>query len=315
MLLVGTAAASLLVGVRDVSFDAVVAGDPEAWRLLVISRIPRLLSLLLAGSAMSVAGLVMQTLTRNRFVSPSTAGTVESATLGTLVAIACFGAASVMAKMAIAAGFALAGTACFVALIRRLPPAETAAVPLVGIMFGGVVQAVAVYIAFRFDLLQSMNVLASGSFASVVAGRYELLFVVGALTVAIYVLADRLTVAGLGRDMARSLGLDHERVLMIGLGLASTVTGVVVVVVGALPFLGLVVPNAVTAIVGDSLRRAVPVTALGGASFVLLCDIVGRVVRAPYELPVGSIAGVVGGGIFLVLLGRSQRRGSRTLAW
>lgn len=304
--LASTAIVSLFVGVASVRPAAILSGDPDTWELLWVSRIPRLLAVVLSGSALGVAGLIMQGLTRNRFVAPSTAGTVESATLGVIVAVVWFGSSSVLIKMLIAVAFALAGTATFLALTRRLGFSDMIVVPLMGIMFGGVIQAVATYVAFRFDLLQVLNTLASGNFATVVRGRYELLLVVGALTCAAYVFADRFTVASMGRDMAVNLGMGYERVMLAGLALAATVTAVVVVVVGALPLLGLVVPNVATALVGDNVRRVLPATAIGGALFVLVCDIVGRTIRAPYEIPVGTVAGLVGGAGFILILTRGR---------
>lgn len=302
------AVGSLFVGVSGLAPADLVAGDDQAWKLLWTSRLPRLAAVLLAGSALGVAGLIMQGLTRNRFVAPSTAGTIESASLGALVAIMVFGGASVLGKMAVAIVFAVAGTAVFMALVHRLRWHDAIVVPIVGIMFGAVIQSVTTWIAFRTGLLQSLNTLGSGNFAVVLRGRYEPLWIVGALTVVAYRYADRFTVAGMGRDLAVNLGVRHERVVVVGLGIAASVTAVVVVVVGAIPFLGLVVPNLVTASLGDDIRRVVPLTAIGGASLVLACDVIGRVVRAPYEIPVGTVAGVVGGAAFLIIATRARHR-------
>src|SRR5690606_8637119 len=127
----------------------------------------------LAGSAMGVAGLIMQGLTRNRFVEPSTAGTAEAAGLGVVVALVWFGSSSILVRMLIAMAFALVATGIFLAILQRIRFQDVILVPLVGITFGGVIQAVASYLAFRFDLLQVLNTLHSGNFASVLRGRYE----------------------------------------------------------------------------------------------------------------------------------------------
>lgn len=300
---------SLFIGVSAVNPVDLVRGDEAQLRVFWVSRVPRLAAILLAGSAMGVAGLIMQSLVRNRFVAPSTAGTVEAASLGVLCATLWFGSTSVLGKMSIAVIFALAGTALFLALVQRLRFSDVLVVPLAGIMFGGVIQAVTTYFAFRYGLLQSLDAWTSGNFAATLRGRYELLYVVGALTLVAYVFASRFTVAGMGRDFAVNLGVAYERVLYGGLALVATVTAVVVVVVGAIPFLGLVVPNVVTMLLGDNLRRVLPATAVGGALFVLVCDIVSRTIRYPYEIPVGTVVGVVGGLIFVVLLVRGRGRG------
>ena len=79
-------------------------------------------------------------------------------------------------------------------------------------------------------------------------------------------------------------------------------TSIVVITVGAIPFLGLIVPNIVALFIGDNIRRAIPWVALLGAGVVLLCDIIGRLVRYPYEVPLGVIMGIVGSLVFLILL-------------
>jgi iron complex transport system permease protein len=301
--------ASLFIGVSDLTPLDLLHPDEAQARVFLVSRVPRLAAVLLAGSAMAVAGLVMMHLTRNRFVSPSTAGTTEWAGLGIVVATLCWGGSSVLGKMSVAIGFALVGTWVFLRLLRRLVFSDMIVVPLVGIMLGGVVSAAATFLAYRFDLLQSMDAWTNGDFSGVLAGRYELLYAVAAATAAAYLFADRFSVAGMGEAFAVNLGIAYDRVVRIGLVLVSVVTAIVVVPVGAIPFLGLVVPNLVTMAMGDNLRRVLPVTALAGAAFVLVCDVAGRVIRYPYEVPVGSVVGVVGGVLFIGLLLRARTRG------
>jgi iron complex transport system permease protein len=301
---------SLLIGVADFSLPALFGGSDGAatLQLLLASRLPRTLALILAGSGMAIAGLLMQMLARNRFVEPSTAGTVESATLGILVVTLLAPGLPVFAKMLISAIFALAGTGLFLAILRRLPHRSTLVVPLVGIMLGGVISAVASFFAYRFDLMQSLGAWTTGDFSGVLRGRYELLWIALALTGLAYVAADRFTVAGLGEDFATNLGLDYRKVLALGLFIVAMVTAVVVVSVGTIPFLGLIVPNVVSLIMGDNVRRSLPFVALLGAGFVLACDIVGRLVRYPYEIPIGTVMGIIGSALFLYLLLRKQAR-------
>jgi iron complex transport system permease protein len=255
-----------------------------------------------------VAGLVMMHLTRNRFVSPQTAGTTEWVGLGIVVATLWLGGTSVLGKMSIGVVFALVGTAFFVWLLQRLVLTDVVVVPLVGILLGGVVSAATTFLAYRFDLLQSMDAWMNGDFSGVLAGRYELLWLVLAATVLAYLWADRFSVAGMGESFAINLGVAYTRVVLVGLAIASIVTAIVVVSVGSIPFLGLVVPNLVTLAMGDNLRRVLPVTALTGAAFVLVCDVLARTIRYPYEVPVGMVGGVVGGVLFVWLLLRARRR-------
>lgn len=301
---------SLFVGVRDVSpFDLFSgASDQRDVMVLLASRIPRTIALVLAGSGMAIAGTIMQMLARNRFVEPSTAGTVESAGLGMLTVLLIAPDMPVIGKMLVAAAFAMAGTALFLSILRAIPLRSILMVPLVGIMLGGMISAVTTFFAYRFDLLQSMGAWASGDFSVVLRGRYEILWVAFALTIAAYVAADRFTVAGMGEAFSSNLGLNYRRVMSLGLIIVSMVTACVVVTAGVVPFLGLIVPNVVSMIMGDNLRRSLPWIGLCGAALVLTCDIIGRVINAPFEIPVGAVLGIVGSLFFLYLLiGRRNR--------
>ncbi|WP_374636615.1 ABC transporter permease [Paracoccus sp. (in: a-proteobacteria)] len=308
VLVTGLAAASLFVGVSDVSLSGILGGQDRDWLVLVESRIPRMLALVLSGAAMAIAGLLMQIVIRNRFIEPSNAGTMESAGLGLLVMALVAPAAPVMVKMAVGAAFALAGTALFLAILRRVPLRDPMLVPLIGILLSGVIYAGTAFLAYRFDVLQSLLAWTQGDLSGVLRGRYELLWLGAAVAALAWVAADRFTVAGLGRDMASSLGLAHGRVVALGLTIVALVTAVVVVSVGRIPFLGLIVPNIVSLALGDNMRRAVPWVAVSGAGLVLVCDILGRVIRAPYEIPVGTVMGLIGSAVFLVLIIRGGRR-------
>ena len=300
------AVVSMFVGVSDVSLSGLLAGDGHAWDIFWISRVPRTLSIILAGMALSVAGLIMQLMVRNKFVEPSTVGTVESASLGILVVTVFLPGASLFLKMSTATVFAVAGTALFLLVLRRIPLRNTLIVPLVGIMLGGVIAAVTTFFAYRFDLLQTLNSWMVGDFSGVLRGRYELLWIVGALTLIGYLAADRFTVAGMGSEFTTNLGLNYNRVMTLGLIIVSLISAVVVVSVGSVPFLGLIVPNLVSLMIGDNVRRAIPWVAIFGAGFVLACDIIGRTIRYPYEIPVGVIVSAVGSALFLYLLLRKR---------
>ncbi|UHC19239.1 iron chelate uptake ABC transporter family permease subunit [Methylobacterium currus] len=298
LVLLVLAAASLLLGVGD-------AGGSE---ILLASRVPRTLALILAGAGMAVAGVIMQLVAQNRFVEPSTAGTAESATLGMLLVTLLAPDAPVAVKMLAATATALAGTALFLRVLRAMPLRARLTVPLVGIMLGGVVGAASTLIAYRTDMLQFLGTWQAGDFSTVLRGRYELLWLAAILTLVAYALADRITIAGLGRDAAINLGLDHRRVVAGAIAIVAMITAVTIATVGAIPFLGLVVPNLVATVAGDNLRRSLPLVAVSGAGLLLVCDVLGRVIRYPYEIPVGTVMGVVGSALFLVLLLRRDAR-------
>jgi iron complex transport system permease protein len=298
------ATVSLFVGVSDVSPGSLLGaiGPDRAVQVLVVSRIPRTLALVLAGAALSVSGLIMQMVARNKFVEPSTAGTAESATLGILAVTLLAPGLPVFARMLVAGAFALAGTSLFLMILRRIPLRSPLVVPLVGIMLGGVVGAVTAFFAYRYDLMQSLGAWTMGDFSGVLRGRYELLWVSFALTCAAYAAADRFTVAGMGEAFTANLGLNYRAVVSLALVIVSMVTATVIVTCGMIPFLGLVVPNVVSLLLGDNMRRSLPWVALLGAGLVLACDIAGRLVIRPYEIPIGTMMGIVGSVVFLYLL-------------
>ncbi len=306
--LAALAAASLFVGVSPVRLSALLSGDASGHDLQVLlaSRIPRTLAAMLAGASMAIAGLVMQMIVRNRYVEPTTVGTADSAALGFLTATLLVPGWPMMAKMLVSACFALAGTALFLRILRAVPLRDAFLPPLVGVMLGGVIGAATTFLAYRHELMGTMLAWRVGDFSGVLSGRYELLWIGLAGLVVAWVAADRFTVAGLGRELTTSLGLDYRRVVMVGLAIVAVTSAVVLVSVGIIPFLGLVVPNVVSLLVGDNMRRAVPWVAAGGAGFVLACDIFGRLVRAPYEIPISVVVGVAGSGIFLWLLLRRR---------
>jgi iron complex transport system permease protein len=301
---------SLFVGVSDVSPVSVLTGgaDSDAAFLLVTSRIPRTVAIVLVGASLGIAGLIMQMLVRNRFVEPGTTGVSEFATLGMLVTMVFLPGLAVVGKMGIAAAFGLFGTWVFLRVVRVVPVRQLVLVPLVGIMLGGVVGAVTTFFAYRLDLLQSLGQWSQGSFATIMAGRYEFLWIAGLMVVLAWIAADRFSVIGLGEEFATNLGLNYQRVVAIGMVIIAVITAAVLVTAGMIPFLGLVVPNVVSLIIGDNVRRAIPWVAGIGAVFVLACDLLARTVRMPYEIPLSVIVGVVGAALFLWLLLRRRSR-------
>ncbi len=300
--------ASLFVGVSHVSPSLIWAegGSGPATEVLFTSRLPRTLALALAGAGLALAGLVLQVLVRNRFVEPSTVGTTESASLGILLVMLLAPGLPLPARMAVAAAFGLAGTALFLLVLRAVPQRSALMVPLIGLLLSGVIGAVTTFIAYRTDMLQSLGAWSTGDFSVVLQGRYELLWIVAGLVLVTALFADQITVAGLGRDMAIGLGVNHRAIRALGLVLVALLSAAVIVTVGIVPFLGLVVPNVVSLLKGDNLRRTLPLVCLSGAALVMACDIVGRLVVRPYEMPIGLTMGIVGSAAFLWLLTRRR---------
>ncbi|WP_374198170.1 iron chelate uptake ABC transporter family permease subunit [Microbacterium sp. MEC084] len=303
LVVAGLLVLSLFTGVYD------VVGAEDGGEMFQITRVPRTVALVLAGAAMAMSGLVMQLLTQNRFVEPTTTGTTEWAGLGLLAVMIVAPTAGIVPRMIGAVIAAFAGTMVFFLFLRRVSLRSSLIVPIVGIMLGSVVGAASTFLALQTNMLQNLGVWFAGSFTSVLRGQYEVLWVVLAVVVAVFIAADRFTLAGLGEEVATSVGLDYDRMILIGTGLIAVATGVVTVVVGSLPFLGLIVPNVVSMIRGDDLRSNLPWVCLLGIAIVTVCDLIGRTIIMPFEVPVSLILGVVGAVVFVVLLLRGRRRG------
>ncbi|WP_413518742.1 ABC transporter permease [Psychrobacter glacincola] len=301
---------SLSIGVADFSWSGIFhslinhSANSDS-SLMLVSRLPRTIAIILTGIAMAVAGMIIQVVLKNRFVEPSMVGATQSAALGLLVVSLFFPASALIIKMGVATIAAVFGMMLFMLLIHRIPPTDFLMIPLIGIVFGGIIDAITTFIAYQTETLQMLSVWQFGDFSAVLAGRYELLWFTGVLCIIAYIIADKLTIIGLGDNIALNLGISKRHVTWIGVGMVAMMSAVVVVTVGVIPFIGLIVPNIVSRIMGDKLRRSLPAVALLGASAVLLCDIIGRSIRYPFEVPVATVFGVVGTVIFLWLLLRA----------
>jgi len=294
--------ASLFIGVRPLGWAQLLAGSEEAWLTLTASRLPRLAALVLTGVGLSVCGVILQQILRNRFVEPATTGGLDAAKLGILVSLALLPSATAAGRMAFAAGFCFAASLIFVAIIRRVSVGNTVLVPVIGLMYGGVLSALAEFHAYRANMLQSMQGWLLGDFSRVVQGHYEIVYLILPVVAVTYLYAHRFTVLGMGEGMARGLGLDYAAVAGLGLMLVAITVSTTVITVGAIPFIGLVIPNLVALQHGDNLGQTLPIVALGGASLLLACDILGRLLIHPFEVPIGLTAGGVGGAAFLALI-------------
>lgn len=295
---------SLITGQFDV-----FGGEGENFWMFGITRIPRTAALVLAGASMAMCGLIMQLLTQNRFVEPTTTGTTEWAGLGLILIMWIFPSASLFARMSGATVMAFIGTMIFFLFLRRVSLKSSLIVPIIGMMLGAVVSSFTTYLALMTDHLQTLGIWFAGSFTGVIQGRYELMWIVLGVTILVFIVADQFTVAGLGKDMATNVGLNYALVLFMGTAMVAVATGVTATVVGTLPFLGLVVPNIIALFRGDDLRSNLPWVCLLGIATVTVCDLIGRTIRAPFEIPVGLVLGLVGGVVFVGLLLRQRKKG------
>lgn len=293
----------LLLALISISTGAYsIRENHEGWKMIFITRIPRTLSLMLTGAAMSMSGIVMQLITQNKLVEPTTTGTIEWAGFGLILAYILVPSASLFLRTTSAIIFSFVGSMIFFFLLRNIKLKSSLFVPVLGIMMGAVVSAVSTFVALEFNMTQSLEVWFAGSFAPMQRGRYEYLYFIILITIAIYIYADKLTLAGLGEDVATNLGLNYKKIILWANVLISIATGLVASVVGNVPFLGILVPNLVSMYRGDHLRENLPYTCLLAMIIIMLADIIGRTIIAPFEVPVSLILGSIGSIGFLIIL-------------
>ncbi|MCX5509956.1 iron chelate uptake ABC transporter family permease subunit [Pseudomonas sp. BJa3] len=293
---------SLMVGASEMSWSALLSASDDAWLTLTASRLPRLAALVLTGVGLSICGVILQQIVRNRFVEPATCGGLDAAKLGILVALTVLPGAGATGRMLFALVFCLLASLAYVAIIRRIRFTNLVLVPVIGLMYGSVLSAIAEFHAYRHNILQSMQGWLLGDFSRVIEGNYEIIYLILPIVVLTYLYAQRFTVLGMGEGMATSLGLNYAATAILGLVLVAVTVSATVITVGAIPFVGLVVPNLVALRYGENLKRTLPIVAMCGAALLLACDILGRLLIHPYEVPIGLTAGSVGGVLFLVLI-------------
>ena len=294
---------SMATGVYD------IRGQADGMDMFFITRVPRTAALMLTGAAMSMSGLVMQLITQNRLVEPTTTGTIEWAGLGLLFVYLIFPAPSLVLRMTGAIAFSFVGTMVFFLFLRKVRLRSSLIVPIIGMMLGAVVSAFSTFLGLTFQRTQSIENWFVGSFAPVQVGRYEYLWFIIGVTALIFLYADKLTLAGLGEDVATSLGVNYNRIVILGTGLISFAVGLVTAVIGNLPFLGLIVPNIVSMFRGDDLRSNLSWVCLLGMGTITVCDIVSRTIIMPFEVPVSLILGTVGSVVFITIILKRRRLG------
>lgn len=290
---------SLFIGALDLSPRS---EHSEAWHILRISRLPRLIAIILTGASLAISGLIMQKVSRNRFVSPSTAVTMDAARMGILLAMVLFPKASLFHKALCAFIFSLLGSGFFITLLSQIPLKNAVFIPLLGMMIGSVLDSFTTFIALKYDLMQALGTTLTGSFTYIMQGRYELLYLTAPLLLIAISYTRQFDILALGDDFATGLGIHTQKIAYLGITIVSLLSASVVVTVGTLPFIGLIVPNVVTKLYGDSSRTSILYCGLYGALLLLICDVMARLVIYPYELPVGFILGIVGAISFIVML-------------
>ncbi len=293
---------SLFIGVININLKDIFSLDSTQFEIIMLARIPRLIAIIITGMSLSVCGLIMQQLTQNKFVSPTTAGTMDCAKFGILIALIFFSHSSFIVQALVASFFALLGSFIFIQILKKIKLKDVIFVPLIGLMFGGIISAITSFFAYALNYIQNIQGWLQGSMANIMQGNYELLYISLPLFILAYFLAHKITIVGMGEDIALNLGISYNTILFLGLLIVSIITSVVIVSVGVIPFLGLIIPNLIALYLGDNLKKNLIYIAICGALFLLICDIFSRLVIFPFEMPLSITTGVVGSFIFIFLL-------------
>lgn len=299
--------ASIFIGVSNVSISDILNFNKDKIEILLISRLPRLIAILVAGVGLSISGLIMQQISKNKFVSPTTAATSDFAKLGILFCIMIIPGANIMEKMIVSFIFAALGTVLFMKIIKSIKIKNIVFVPLIGMMLGKIVGSITTFFAYKYDLVQNISSWMEGDMSLVMKGSYELLYLSIPMVIIAFLYANKFTIVGMGEDFAVNLGLNYNFVVNVGLAIVSLVCAVTIISVGNIPYLGLIIPNIVSLYSGDNLKKTLYHTALLGPTFLLICDIFGRIIIFPFEMSISLTVGVIGSIIFLYMIIRGTK--------
>jgi iron complex transport system permease protein len=297
------------------AFDrSIPFGDNVDAQILFVARLPRIIAAALVGAALAAAGVVFQALLRNPLATPDTLGVSSGAALGAMLAItfhfdfALFGLPTVWLSSLLGAVFALA--VVYALATARQRGLSTTVLLLAGVTMTAFLGALILFTQYMADFTETfrtvrwlMGTLDVGSYTQVLAALPMMAAAFGLFAV----LPRPLDLISLGTDAAAARGVNVPRAERLALVSASLATGAAVSISGPVGFIGLVVPHLVRLLVGSDHRLVLPASALLGASFLIVCDLVARAMFAPVEVPVGIVTALVGGPFFLWLLVRSSR--------
>jgi cobalamin transport system permease protein len=277
-------------------------------------RLPRVLLALAAGGALAAAGLAFQTLFRNPLAEPYTLGVASGAALGAVTAIE-LGAGSGLLGLSAIGGASFLGAALVALLILGLAARRrftTSTLLLAGIAMSLTCSALILFLQYRADFTESFRMVRWMMGGLAVVGYGEVLWLAPWVVLGVGVLLSLrwdLNLLLTGEEVAASRGVDLSRVRWLVLAAASAMVGALVPVVGPIGFVGLIVPHVLRRWLGHDHLILLPASVLGGGAFLALCDLLGRLLIAPSELPVGVVTALLGGPFFLWLLLSRPRSG------
>lgn len=277
-------------------------------------RLPRTLLAVLAGGALAMSGLGLQTLFRNPLAEPYTLGIASGAALGAVLAlqVETLGWPLGFPAVALAAFVGALGVAAIILGLAMSGYArEVSTLLLAGIAISLSCSAMVLFVQYMADLTQTFRMVRWMMGGLAVVGYTEVLWVLpwtlGGAVVLMLVRWD-LNLLITGEELAASRGVDLKRLRLLVLGVASAMVAALVAVTGPIGFVGLIVPHILRRWIGSDHLLLIPACLLGGGAFLALCDLGSRTVMAPAELPVGVLTALIGGPFFLWLLIATRKK-------
>ncbi len=280
-----------------------------AYRIFVYVRLPRVLGGMIAGSSLAVSGALLQAVLNNSLAGPNIIGINAGAGLATLIAMAFFPYEAFL--MPAASFIGALGAAMLIYFIAHISHASRTTLILSGVAISSVINAASSMIKTLFpDIAVSFTSFSIGSLSGLTMEqvKWAALYSLAAVVMA-FLLSHDINILVLGDETAASLGLNVSLYRFILIALAALLAGSAVSLGGLIGFVGLLVPHMARMLFGSDNRVILPASALIGACAVLICDLIGRTVFAPFELYVGIILSIIGGIYFIFLILR--RKGGR----
>ncbi|HEY8369935.1 MAG TPA: iron ABC transporter permease [Thermodesulfobacteriota bacterium] len=284
--------------------------DATTAAIVLELRLPRVVAAMLVGAALAASGAVFQGLLRNPLADPYVVGVSSGAAAGAVLAI-CLGATGRVLGLPVVPASAFAGGLAAILVVDRIaqaaPASRALGTVLAGVVLSSLASAVIMLLitASPDPFVRGSLVWLMGDFGMVTPdGLPVLAFAVALGLAGVYAASRTLNLLALGDEAAHALGVEPGPARRRLFVLASLLTGVAVAAVGVVSFVGLIVPHAVRFVLGADHRRLVPFSAAFGGAFVVLADLVARVVAAPAELPIGAVTALCGAPFFLWLLVR-----------
>jgi len=279
-----------------------------AREVFIRTRLPRLLLALVAGAALECSGAVYQSVFRNSLATPFTLGTASGGAFGAVLAIKLGFDFSVLGFSSVTVS-AFLGSLLSLSIVyllgRHRGGVTTSTMLLSGVTVGFFFSAITMFLHYIMDPSQSYRVV-QWTMGSLDITEYgPILRIAPVVLICLFVL---FTMGGqynqlcLGDEIARSRGVQVERVKNLSFLVTSILVGASVSVAGPIVFVGLIIPHTLRLLIGSDYRILLPATALGGGGFLVLCDTIARLAISPAEIPVGVITAMLGGPFFLFIL-------------